>query len=529
MSEREWPPVEPILGTDDPKPFPAEALPGWLGRYVRAEAVAKQVPVDMTGMLALGVVSAALQGRLSAQHGSWVEPMTFYTAIIMNSGERKSSVFSSLTAPLKDLEDEIRDRERSLIAENVQDESRLQRRLDQKRKQISRQEQFLDKLKLDPEVTTETLNKERGVLDTYEAEERDLLEEQERFVKLHYTQILSSDLTPEACAKMLSEQRHSALAVMSSEGGVFDVLSGRRYSSESNLDVFLKGHSGDELKVNRVNRDPEIVRRAILTLGLMIQPNVLEDLGSKKEMVGRGLLARFAYSMPQSLLGRREQRPEPVTDAIREEYRQSILEIGKAAYDADEVVIARLTDEAADALDAFERWVEPMFLTGHDDLGDLGDMHDWMGKFVGLIFRVAGLFAAARVRSLPTVIEEDDVNSAVSMADYFLDHTYRAYSLMGQVPDASLQRQMLMFLKKKGLREFRTSELQQQWSVAKALKAERIDEVLQGLADRHYVAQITTNAKPLRYKWEVNPAVYGLDEGDLVAPVLIEEAAHAGA
>lgn len=520
-NELEWPPVQPIVGADEPVPFPEGVLPTWLERFARAQAEETEVPVDMTAMLALAVVSAALQGRLAVRFGGWVEPVCLYTAIVMDSGERKSSVFNSLTAPLRDLEEEIADIEARTLAENAEQERDLERRIAAKDKEIEKQTALVSKIAAEDGVTSDNYRKEAADLDTKRVEYTDLLEMQRRFVKLYETQLISSDLTPEACSKILSEQRHSALAVMSSEGGVFEVLSGMRYNVSSNLDVFLKGHSGDDVVINRVGREVERVKRAILTLGLMVQPMVLEELGSKKAMAGKGLLARFAYSVPQSRLGYRQVLTEPVSEAIRNDFHESIQSIGKAAYDADEVVVARLSEEAFAKFLRFQKEdVELLFREDHPSLGNISTMREWVGKFAGLVFRISALHAAGRVRGLPTVIEEEDIDAGLSAVPYLIDHAYRAHSLMGLVPDSGFHRQLLLFLKKKNMREFRISELQQQWRVAKAMKAEKIEELLLDLMPTHYVRRFTISEKPPRYYWKVNESMFS-DQSE--APVLIEE------
>ena len=84
--------------------------------------------------------------------------------------------------------------------------------------------------------------------------------------------ILADDVTPEACASLLVEQ-DGRLAVISAEGGIFDIMAGRYSGHVPVLDVWLKGHSGDPLRVDRKGREPEYVERPALTLSLMVQPS----------------------------------------------------------------------------------------------------------------------------------------------------------------------------------------------------------------------------------------------------------------
>ena len=66
----------------------------------------------------------------------------------------------------------------------------------------------------------------------------------------------------------------------------------------SNLGVYLKSHAGDLLKVDRRGGPPEYVERPCLTIGLTVQPEVLQGLADRPGFRGRGLLARFLYSLP---------------------------------------------------------------------------------------------------------------------------------------------------------------------------------------------------------------------------------------
>jgi hypothetical protein len=55
--------------------FPADALPSWVSEWVKAEAVAAQVPVDLPAMLVLAALATAAAGvaRIQARPG-WEEP-----------------------------------------------------------------------------------------------------------------------------------------------------------------------------------------------------------------------------------------------------------------------------------------------------------------------------------------------------------------------------------------------------------------------------------------------------------------------
>ena len=72
--------------------------------------------------------------------------------------------------------------------------------------------------------------------------------------------LVADDVTPEAVASLLAECGGS-IAVVSAEGGVFDIIAGRYNGNIPNMDVWLKGHSGDMIRVDRKGRPPEYIRK----------------------------------------------------------------------------------------------------------------------------------------------------------------------------------------------------------------------------------------------------------------------------
>jgi replicative DNA helicase len=115
--------------------------------------------------------------------------------------------------------------------------------------------------------------------------------------------LVADDITAEAAASLLAAQG-GRLAVLSAEGDIFATLAGR-YSGTPNLDVFLKGHAGEMLRVDRKGRPAEYIEHAHLTLGLAVQPGVLRALADMPGFRDRGLLARILFSLPENTVGRR--------------------------------------------------------------------------------------------------------------------------------------------------------------------------------------------------------------------------------
>ena len=128
--------------------------------------------------------------------------------------------------------------------------------------------------------------------------------------------LVADDVTPEAVASLLADHG-GRMAIISAEGGVFDIIAGRYNGNIPNMDVWLKGHSGDMIRIDRKGRPPEYIRKPALTLGLMIQPEVLKSIAAQRAFRGRGLIARFLYAMPVSQVGYRKTGAPPLSETVR--------------------------------------------------------------------------------------------------------------------------------------------------------------------------------------------------------------------
>ena len=64
--------------------------------------------------------------------------------------------------------------------------------------------------------------------------------------------LLADDVTPEALTTLLADNR-GILSIISTEGGLFDTLSGR-YSNMISIDTVLKAYTGDRIRVDLKER-----------------------------------------------------------------------------------------------------------------------------------------------------------------------------------------------------------------------------------------------------------------------------------
>jgi replicative DNA helicase len=438
--ERGWEPPIPFGVAGDVPAFPVEVLPGWLGEYVAAVATATQTPSDLAGMLALAVLATVAAGSVEVEpRPGWREPLCLFIGVGMDAGTRKSSVFTAMTRPVADFE-----RQQAAAAlPGITETATLRRIADQ------------------AAATAEVAAGKASASQQEEARAEAIARAAEaaRLVVPPVPRWLVDDATPEALAGLLAT--YGRIALLSPEGDVFDQMAGRyNQAGGPNLGVYLKGHAGDLLKVDRRGRPPEYVARPCLTIGLAVQPEVLRGLAGRPGFGGRGLLARFLYSLPESLVGRRQPGAPPVPAAVADRYALELQALAaslttSAGPDAGDEGPALLTlDQAAEELLlGFERELEPRLAAGS---GDLANLAGWAAKLVGATCRLAGLLhLAGHLRDgWARPIGADTLAGAVRLAGYLVEHARAVFDLMGADPRVEDARWLLDWISRTGQAQF---------------------------------------------------------------------------
>ncbi len=414
--------------------FPVGALPGWLTAFVTSLASETQTPVDLAAMLSLSVCAAAVAGnvRIQARQG-WQEPLNLYTATALPSGNRKSAVFAECLKPLEEVEAALIETKRDNIAEAASEYRILEQRRDKAEREAAKADNANDRMKLEREAI-------------------DLAQKLAAKTIPAMPKLLADDATPETIATMLYEQK-GRLAVLSPEGDLFDIMAGRYSSGAPNFAVLLKGHAGDDLRVDRRNR-AEFVKKPALTIGLAVQPDVIRGLVDKPSFRGRGLIGRFLFSLPASRLGTRKARANPMQESVRREYCQRIKTLAaiESALDSEGKPterILQLTVDADDCLCAFQEAIEPKLA----EAGDLAMMTDWAGKLPGAILRIAGILSLAESEK-STSVSADIIRRAIQIGEYLIPHAKAAYAEMGADEQIGQAKYVLRWIEKAAARTF---------------------------------------------------------------------------
>jgi replicative DNA helicase len=479
--------------------FPVEVLPSWLGEYVAAVATATQTPPDLAGMLALAVLATVAAGAVEVEpRPGWREPLCLFIAVGMDAGARKSSVFTALTRPVAEFE-----RDQAAAALPAITETTTLRRIAEQA--AAQAEAAASRAAASQQEETRA----EAIARTAEAA---------NLIVPPVPRWLVDDATPEALAGLLAT--YGRIALLSPEGDVFDQMAGR-YNQQvgPNLGVYLKGHAGDLLKVDRRGRPPEYVERPCLTIGLTVQPEVLRGLASRPGFGGRGLLARFLYSLPASLVGRRQVGAPSVPAAMASRYPLELQALaaslttapGPTNEEAPAVLV--LDQEAAELLLAFERDLEPRLAAGS---GDLAHLAGWAAKLAGATCRLAGLLhLAEHLRDgWAQPIAADTFAAAIRLADYLVEHARAVFDLMGADPRVDDARWLLDWVNRTNRTQFSRRDAHAAAPRGRFPKATDLEPALRLLEEHGYLRRVDPEpsrdprgrGRPASPRFLVNPS-----------------------
>jgi hypothetical protein len=462
---------------------------------VAAVATATQTPPDLAGMLALAVLATVSAGAVEVEpRPGWREPLGLFVAVGMDAGARKSAVFTALTRPVADFE---RDQAAAALP-GITESATLRRIADQ------------------AAAAAEAAAGKAPASQQEEARAEAIARaaEASALVVPPLPRWLVDDTTPEALAGLLAV--YGRIALLSPEGDVFDQMAGRYSQAGPNLGVYLKGHAGDLLKVDRRGRPPEYVERPCLTIGLAVQPEVLRGLAGRPGFGGRGLLARFLYSLPTSLVGHRQPGAPPVPAAVADRYTLELTALAASLtipvdLNAGEgPAVLTLDQAAAELLLGFERDLEPRLAAGS---GDLAHLAGWAAKLAGATCRLAALLhLAGYLRDgWARPINADTFAGAARLAGYLVDHARAVFDLMGSDPRVDDARWLLDWIARTDQTQFTRRDAHVATPRGRFPKATSLDPALALLEEHGYLRRVDADSsgpkggRPPSPRFLVNP------------------------
>lgn len=483
----EWPPLMD-LDTAAPVPLPVNEWPPILRNYATAASRETETPLELPAMLALGVLAVAGQ-RLADVNikPGYVEPVNLMIATALPPALRKSAEFKRAIKPLLQWESQNRKR----LEPEIQ---KAESRLSMQKERIKQQRQAVAKEKDD--------RKAAAMMEKITEMEADLPEVPSM------PRVYTSDVTTEHLGTMM-ERNNGELGLLSAEGGIFETMAGRYNQGVPNIDLYLNGHAGDPVRIDRGSKPPVILDDPRLTIALAVQPDVLHSLSTKPGFKGRGLLGRFLYALPPSNLGNRSgqgERMDAFTEASFSDTVKALLSAGEGKEQRD---LIKLSDEAREIWQ--QCWQDVESKMGENALFE--HCRDWAGKLPGAVARIAALFHIARYGQdyMTSTVSADDMKAAVRTGEALASHALAVYGLMAADPDTEAAKVLIKWIKRHGLQQFSTRDAHQQHK-SRFPRVAELEQPLQILAERGYIRLIQTDqqgpGRPSK-AYQVNPAILG--------------------
>ena len=492
-------PAESVTGWQAPISLESAALPPWpddvfpdsIQNFVTALSASTETPPELSAMMVLAAISAAAQGKFRVRvKPDYFEPVNVWTCAALPPGSRKTAVQSAATAPLTAWERVQRDLAAPAIKQAQADDATIREQISHLRKQAS---------------------KAKGA--EFEQLKREIADIEASLPEIPTApQVWAQDVTPENLGTIMADNLER-MAVLSDESGIFDILAGRYSGGVPNLDLFLQGHAGSPVRVNRGSRPSIFMQAPTLTLGLSPQPDVLRGLTDKPSFRGRGLLGRFLYTLPCSNLGYRTLDARPMLPDYRARYEGILTAVLNHGMASDEdgnpcPHILKISDDALQVWQTFAHKVE----AGMREGGTYAHLTDWAGKFPGAVARIAALLHIVRhalVRPGDKEISLADMSAALRMANALSAHALAVFDLMGADPALDGARVVLRWLHREDKAEFTFRDCHYAHKT-RYKRAADLEPIIDVLIERHFIRPRVAKVahRPSRV-FEVNPSILG--------------------
>jgi len=486
---KEWEPPEeiawptpPKLGADatPPTPFPVDALPPAMRQIVTETAASIQVPPDLPGSLALPALALAVGHRAEISlGGGHVEPGNLYNAVAQPPGARKSATFKVITRPINEREAELRE-------QYEDDHENWQARA------------FIAKAKL-KKLEQEAKKSAGSNLEAEVREQQCILDSEPKKPTL-----VTSNCTTEAMVDLMAKG-DGVLGAFSAEGAqLFAGIGQYKKGANTDLDALLEAHAGDPIRNHRVLRGESYVRHPCLTIGITIQPSVIQTVGANREFCDRGLVARFLWSHPADLVGHRRYSDDipAISEGARQGWKmllEGVFDMEPDTTDGDprpwRVTVDR---DALEVWRTFAQDVEDRQAEG----GDLLHVRDFASKLAGSVARIAlGFHLADGIPSeqVQRRVTRATMERAIRLGRYFLAHFLRVFRFMAEDGRTATAARVLDWLREKARKgkplSILTARDLQRDNVAGIIRATQAQEVLDFLAGEDWIRKIPPKPK----------------------------------
>lgn len=492
-----WLAPEPLIESSLDTPYPLHALPNLIGDAVQEVVDIVKCPPAIVAGSALSVLATAIQGIANVQphRGIRASPLSLYALTIAESGERKTTADNFFSLVLSEWEQQMALDLEAAIATYKAELTEWQHK---KRNAESTLASAID----NGEDTTELAEQLADI-------------EQEQPDAVRCPSILLEDTTPESLAFELHHTWSSG-GILSSEAGVVFGGHGMKIDSiQRNLATLNKFWEGGELKVIRRGSASFKVRDARLSMGLAVQPSMLQAFYASSGSLARGsgFFARFLMACPQSTQGTRflnaDELLNPHPKLALNQFYTRLHELLMQHYENGKqgsfknlpnIILDR---EASEVWLAYFNAVEAELHIG----GDMEHAKDVASKSADNAARLAGIFHVFNHGDVLDPINGETMRLACQLASWYLYEARRFFEELALPEDLSdavlLDDWLISYQQTKSCNRFSKRTLRQ-YVPNRLRDAKRLDSALKLLESSHRIRAIEQGRSTF---YEVNPAL----------------------
>jgi hypothetical protein len=404
----------PGWGDDDDAPemevrdFPTDMLPLPYAEMVRGVARTVGVTERLSGPITLAVISASIGRALSAELiPGKVTRGNIFLLCGANSGVGKSETGRPIVKPLMDVQYELKDQWAHQVSPRlkaVQDV--LTAEVEALRKKIKKELQERDALIVEIAQKKKELQKI----------EDDLTE----------PKLIIEDATIQKMAIDMAKNGET-MALLSMDGGdVIRNLLGRYNPLETPDDgIFLKAYSGDPLSVDRIGRPPVMMKSPCLMMGVLVQPDKIDDLLRERRLTDGGFLPRCLLVREDGVPTEIDPKMPPIPEEVIRCFDQAIRELVHAFRLAPKQVRIPVAPEARELMVSYFNEVVKQRRI------DLRDIETYAARFAEQACRLCIVLHAAHsgARAGDCPIDTMSASRAITVGRWFADEQLRVLDI----------------------------------------------------------------------------------------------------
>ena len=466
--------------------FPVGAFPPVIEEYLDNVAKLSQVRREMVYPQALAALALCTQGKYKVEYPDatrYRQHLCLYIGIVADPSERKSPVFQRVI--LKPFYKWYNDVKGDYEAEKA--------RYKAERKVLLKQLEVAEKGCASKEKAATAVDDITGL-------EAKLAEKKPP----RNPYFLFDDTTPEALARCLLESGENG-GIFSEEGDFMEILAGR-YADKGKSqspELVLKAYNAEPVRVNRVSSGELMLERPLLSMCLMLQPELYNRIVANKNLQGRGCIARFLFCVPERTAGTRKAINNDTFQLsggeVYEEILRKFLEMDRPEEQAIPVLrfAKELCSESSD-LGKHLQWLENTMQTG----SSMEAQSPYAGKAGGKLVRIAGLLHLLWGYDQSAPISAETANRAVQIHQFFFGEKLKEMQTEENREEKLVQRITRAFVRhtlEKGLAYLPQRDFYMKVKGGDLNSMEQFRGILETLEERNVLQTVCTGNKKLVY------------------------------